>query len=126
MVNYADPDETSPPGNVWHPVTEALRKRWWYEYEKEIRLIYHLHSNNGLPESSFQGDPTPKQQGVWVSCNLSKAISAIVLAPFSPPFLEEAVKAISEKFGLDSSIVKRSRIEEGAPVPPGLYRLSDL
>ena len=85
MVNYADPDETSPPGNVWHPVTEALRKRWWYEYEKEIRLIYHLHSNNGLPESSFQGDPTPKQQGVWVSCNLSKAISAIVLAPFSPP-----------------------------------------
>src|ERR1022692_3386846 len=20
MVNYADPDETSPPGNVWHPV----------------------------------------------------------------------------------------------------------
>ena len=55
MVNYADPDETSPPGNVWHPVTEALRKRWWYEYEKEIRLIYHLHSNNGLPNPASKG-----------------------------------------------------------------------
>jgi hypothetical protein len=48
------------------------------------------------------------------------------LSALLPTFLEEAMKAISEKFGLDSSIVKRSRIEEGAPVPPGLYRLSDL
>jgi hypothetical protein len=76
--------------------------------------------------SNFQVGPTPKQKGVWVSCNLSEAISEIVLAPFSPPFLEDAVKAVCGKFGFDSSIVKRSRIEEGAPTPPGLYSLADI
>ena len=117
LVTYADPDETSPAGDSWDSVNEALRKRWWYKYEQEFRLIYHLQSNSVPSGSSFQG-PTPKQQGVWVSCDLSKAILAIVLAPFSPPFLEDAVKAVSRKFGLDPPIVKRSRIEEGAPTPP--------
>lgn len=126
MVDYRDPDETSPPGNVWNAVNDALQKRRWYKDEHEVRLIYDLYSNSVPSGSSFQMGATPKQMGVWVSCNLAEAILAIVLAPFSPPFLEDAVKAVCGKFGFDPSIVKRSGIEEGAPTPPCLYSLADI
>ena len=59
-----------------------------------------------------------------MACNLAQAISEIVLQPASPPVLEDAVKAITEKFGLSPSLVKRSRIEEGAPTPPSALSLS--
>jgi hypothetical protein len=36
LVTYADPDETLPAGDSWDSVDEALRKRWWYEYEREV------------------------------------------------------------------------------------------
>jgi hypothetical protein len=127
MVAYTDPDEIAQP-ELRTPFQTALKKRWWYTYEQEFRLIYHLQSNAVRPRSGLdvQTEAKPERMGVWVSCDLSKAITAIALAPFSPPFLEEAVKAVCGKFGLDSSIVKRSRIEEGAPTPPSAFSLADV
>jgi hypothetical protein len=124
-VTYTDPDENARP-ELRTPFLTALKKRCWYEYEHEFRLMYHLPSNAPESASPYQAGPSPKQTGVWVACNLAQAISGIVLAPKSPPFLEDAVKAITEKFGLSPSLVKRSRIEEGAPAPPDLYSLADL
>jgi len=125
MVAYTDPDEIGLP-ELRTPYQTALKKRWRYEYEQEFRLICHLPSNSVPSGSDFQVGPMPKQRGVWVSCSLPEAIMEIVLAPLSPAFLEDAVKSISRKFGLDPSVVKRSRIEEGAPTPPGAYSFSDL
>jgi hypothetical protein len=119
MVNYIDPNETSAPPSDSDPVTEALTKRQWYRYENEFRLIYRLHSNFD-PRTDLESAHTPEQRGVWVSCNLREMISAIVLAPRSPSVVQEAVEAICRNFGLDaSSLVHRSRIEEGAPTLPG-------
>jgi hypothetical protein len=123
MVTYTDPDEIAGP-ELRDPFLTALKKRRWYEYEQEFHLIYHVPSNALESASPYQAGPSPKQTGVWVACNLAQAKSGIVLAPKSPPFLEDAVKAISEKFGLSPSLVKRSRIEEGAPTPPGAYDLA--
>jgi len=119
MVDYLSPDKTSPPADVSNPIAYALRKLHWYEYEKEVRLIYHLHSNC----EHFSRFPCAKQKGVWVSCCLPTAISAVVLAPFSPPFLEEAVRAVCSRFGLDLSLVQRSRIEQGVP---SVWTFSDV
>lgn len=118
-VTYVDPDEEAEVGYVWHNVTEVLRKRRWYEYEQEVRLVYTRPSNYLPPPSgSALESGTPKWMGVWASCDLAQAISAIVVAPHTPRFLEESVRAVVKRFGLDPSIVKRSRIEEGAPLPP--------
>ena len=111
MVDYFSPDKTSPPADVSNSIAYALRKLHWYEHEKEVRLIYHAPSNC----EHFGNFPCAKQKGVWVSCSLRAAISAIVLAPFSPPFLEEAVRAVCTKFGLGPSRVRRSSIEQGVP-----------
>ena len=125
MVTYTDPDEIARP-ELRTAFLTALKKRRWYEYEHEFRLMYHLPSNALESGSGYQTGPSPKQAGVWVACNLAQAISGIVLAPASPPPLEDAVKAITEKFGLSPSLVKRSRIEEGGPAPPDAYSLADL
>ena len=125
-VIYIDPDAEAPPETCWNAVNDALKKRRWYEYEKEVRLIYEL-SSNYLPAAAGSSElpGTPKQKGVSVSCSLEVAVRAIVVAPHSPTFLQEAIRAICDKFGLKSSLLKRSRIEEGAPVPPAISELAD-
>lgn len=125
MVTYTDPGEIARP-DLRTPFPMALKKRRWYEYEHEFRLMYHLPSNALESASSPQAGLSPKRKGVWVACDLAQAISEIVLAPSSPLFLEDAVKAVTEKFGLSPSLVKRSRIEEGAPTPPEVLCLADL
>jgi hypothetical protein len=119
MVDYLSPDETSPLAGASNPIADALRKLRWYDYEKEVRLIYHLRSNC----ERFASFPCAKKKGVWVKCSLPAAICAIVLAPRSPSFLEEAVRAVCTKFGLDPSLVQRSRIEQGVP---SVWTFSDL
>lgn len=118
-VTYVDPNEEAEVGYVWANVTEVRRKRRWYEYEQEVRLVYTRFSNYPAPPyGSALELGTPKLMGVWVSCDLAQAISAIVVAPHTPRYLEESVRAVVKRFCLDPSIVRRSRIEEGAPRPP--------
>jgi len=114
LVTYDDPDEI-PRSEVRPTILVALRKRWWYRYEQEFRLIYHLDSNVSAPRPDSQECTKPKRKGLWVSCDLAQMMTAIVLAPLSPPSLEDAVRAIVEKFGLSASLVRRSRIEEDGP-----------
>ena len=121
-VRYVDPGRKSPLQNHWNNVSRALLKRNWYRHEKEIRLVCdrptNLESGGTSPPGPSDALDTPKAMRLWALCDLKAMIQGIVVAPKSPRYLEEAAKAVCESFGVDRSLVTRSRLEKGAPRPP--------
>ena len=117
IVEYVDPGRKTTPSVPWRVLRAVIEKRHWYQHEREFRLIY---VDGKLGEFEFVPNNPPNssaKQGEWVYCSLSQMISAIVVAPQSPHYLEEVVRSVCEKFGLNPRIVRRSRIEERPPSP---------
>jgi hypothetical protein len=122
-VRYVNPDAESPAKDVWTTPELVLRKRSWYRHEREVRLVCDRPNNFECGKgASPLGPPgaagTPKSMGLWALCNLKAMIQGIVIAPKSPRFIEDAAAAVCESFGLDPSLVTRSKLEKGAPQPP--------
>ncbi|HLI85263.1 MAG TPA: hypothetical protein VKV17_15190 [Bryobacteraceae bacterium] len=117
-VKYFDPELNAPLETHWNNVCRVLRKRKWYEYEREIRLVCERPANCGEND-------TPKALGFWARCDIGAIAEKIVVAPKSPAYLEAAVKAVAESFGPTSCKVECSALEKGAPAPPA-WALSEM
>lgn len=117
-VQYVNPDKESPVEHVWNSVSRVLLKRNWYSHEREFRLVCDRPANftkGGNLLGMSKVACTPKAVGMWALCDLKVMIDGIVVAPNSPPYLAEAVEAVSEAFDLDRSLVTRSSLERALP-----------
>jgi hypothetical protein len=89
------------PTNYWGPLPEICKKRKFFEYENEVRIIQDNYSNPEL-ESSY--------------ANLSfEFINEIRLSPRMGEMFLDTVKAVSEKFGVRTDLIKRSTIYDNPP-----------
>ena len=114
IVEYVDPRPTSRAANPWYCIDSVLRKRHWYQHEREFRLI-HFDGFLGSGPLSLGGELNPPLKGKWASCSLDKMISAVTVAPNSPAYLEEVVREVCRRFELSQKVVRRSQIEERPP-----------
>jgi len=115
-VEYIDPNtETTPPlfSNMYATV---LRKRLWYAYENEVRILCSPPDN--WVEPALMNEPGRfKRSGVWVRCNLHELIQNVVIAPHAPPYFKPAVSEIFRRFGFDPESVKASMMNERVVAP---------
>jgi hypothetical protein len=116
IVEYVDPNRTSTPSNEWNITTAALRKRRWYQHEREFRLIHFDEARGNGPFDPNGPSKQPPKRGLWVYCSLNEMISAIVLPPRSPRYLEECVASVCGKYGINPRTVMRSKIEGGSAI----------
>lgn len=88
---------------------EVLRKRSWYSYEKELRLIFTVSK-----EKVDRPDDWPKRSadGFLVRCDLRKLIEQVVVSPKAPPYLESAVRELLKLFKFEPELVRSSRMNE--------------
>jgi hypothetical protein len=116
LVEYMDPDKEEAMPRQLDLDAQVLRKRDWYSDEKELRLIFSI-PNNMVPGKD---GPSPKHPGIWISCDLQKAVQGIVVAPQSPPYLESAVREVIKRFNFDPALIRPSRLNETflPPVEP--------
>ncbi len=126
MVKYINSDAESTPGQTSNIILDALKKRDWYEYEKELRFMHVAMDNYVEQPFGSEVDPgTAQKRGIWIKCRLQTLIKSVVLAPSAPPFLADVIRQICQQFGLDPSLQRCSRLCEGAPAPPDLIAWRD-
>ena len=95
---------------------QVLRKRHWYKYENEVRLLC-TRPDNWVEPVSVNEPGHFRRSGVWVRCNLREMIRSIVVAPKAPSYLKPALSEVFKRFGFDPAIVKTSRLNETVTPP---------
>jgi len=116
FVEYIDPDAEEPLPFLIDGYKAVLRKRLWYSYEQEVRLICNP-PDNWVEPTSMGARGGFKRSGVWVRCDLKEAIQNVVVAPKSPPYLEAAVREVFGRFGFDPGRVKPSGLNQTVAAP---------
>jgi hypothetical protein len=120
-VEYIDPNTEITPPRFSNMYDNVLRKRLWYAYENEVRIL--CSPLNNWVEPALTNEPGRfKRSGVWVRCNLHELIQSVVIAPHAPPYFKPAVSEIFRRFGFDAGSVKTSMMNECvvAPDPDGV------
>lgn len=111
LVEYIDPDlEQAMPSRLDGDI-EVLRKRNWFSYEQELRLIFTIPNN--MVDPWEDGAPF-RTAGIWVPCDLRRLIEGVLIAPKAPPYLESAVREVLKLFEFQPELVKPSRLSEGS------------
>jgi hypothetical protein len=112
LVNYIDFDtESIPSGNYLSPL---LYKRKGFEHERELRAIA---CKAEITETENQGsikvlNEPFKAPGEGVPVDLSALIVAIHLAPGSPPWMNDLVASVAERYGLSVPVTKSKLDDE--------------
>lgn len=76
-----------------------------YQYEQEVRVIA---LDSEAPDFLEPNPDFIDKKGLLVSLNPSEFITAVTVAPWVDSAFVEAVKAVSEKYGLRTDLVKQS------------------
>lgn len=76
-----------------------------YQYEQEVRIIA---LDSEAPEFSELHPDFDEKKGLVVSIDPSEFITGITVAPWADSAFVESVRAVSEKYGLHSDLVKQS------------------
>jgi hypothetical protein len=118
FVDYIDPDGEELLPRFANMYAQVLRKRQWYAYENEMRLVC-CPPDNWVEPVSINEPGRFRRSGVWVRCNLRELIQSVVVAPKAPPYLRAAVSEVFKRFEFDPAIVKSSRLNETV-VPPNI------
>jgi hypothetical protein len=66
------------------------RKRKSFEHEREVRAVLIDHKETGI--------------GKLVSCDLKELIEEVIVSPMAPPWFENLVADVSEKYGLEAKV----------------------
>lgn len=82
----------------------AIHKRKNFEAEKEVRcILWKLPELENNKHSIFDID-TP--EGIKIPIDLDQLIQKIYISPYAPLYIEENVKILLEKFGLNKEVIK--------------------
>lgn len=101
-VRYIDYEKDwLPEGNLLYPF---VHKRKSFAYEQELRAIIQefRYKENG----DFDWSKTPFDEGIYVQVDLETLIDKIYLAPTSPKWLFELVKAVTRIYKLDKEVLQ--------------------
>jgi toxin ParE1/3/4 len=115
LVEYIDPD-------LREPMTSSgrfdlvTRKRRWYCYENELRVVWMAAKNWEEPPGLFDLGNC-KSVGFWLTCDLRELIQEVVVAPKAPPYLESVVREVFQRFGFAPQLVRPSKMTETMPPP---------
>lgn len=93
---YEEKEESK--SNYWGGLSEACKKRQYFDYEKEVRIIE-------------DNDSVPRLQNSYANLDL-QFIEEIRLSPLMGSVVIDTIKAVSEKFGVNSGLIKKSTIYE--------------
>jgi len=115
LVEYIDPDTEEAIPRQLDGNKEVLRKRSWYSYEEELRLIFTIPQNMDYLEDC----PSPRMAGVWMHCDLHRLIERVVVAAQAPPYLEPAIREVLTLFKFPPELVTSSRLNENVGQPDG-------
>jgi hypothetical protein len=116
LVEYMALDHQEPSPGGLEGERDVLRKRRWYDYEKEVRTFRSDVKNWVEPFEGFAWGAY-RSAGVWVKCELKTLINSVIMAPKSLPYMESAVQKVLELFGFDAKLVEPSSLNE-AILPP--------
>ena len=111
-VNYSDYEEDWIPED--NSLAPFLHKRKSFEYENEVRAIFHDFPSGEGEIKSSQILIFKERKGIYIPVDLSVLIENIYVSPASSDWFIELVQSIIKKFNLTFE-VKRSRLE-GDPV----------
>lgn len=93
LVEYIDPDLEVTPPHITNLYADVLRKRHWYAYEKEVRVICSP-PDNWVGPVSVNEQGRFRRSGVLVRCNLRELIQQVVVAPHAPPYFRPDRKSV--------------------------------
>ena len=99
-IHYLDyKKERMPDGNKNYPI---IHKTKAYSYEDEVRLIYHLKQ----PYWDMDWTKEEVEEGIYIKTDLNELIEEIIIGPYSPKWFFKLIQDISNKYGLDKTIIK--------------------
>lgn len=104
-------DKSSEREKLWHMAMQSLLmyKPPAYAYEQEVRLI----ALDALaPDFLALSDTSNERGGILVPVKLEEFVTGVSVAPWADLAFVEAVKAVSEKFGVPRERVKKSSLFE--------------
>jgi len=107
-VKYIDYEkEWMPEGNSFYPF---IHKRKSFEHEQELRAVSQkLPSKGGKIDLSIKPS---YDDGIYVPVDLGILIEKIYIAPTSPEWLNELVKSVTRKYGLNKEVLPTSLDEK--------------
>lgn len=106
-VSYED--TLSEKERLWREAVQQLfmYKPPAYTYEQEVRLIA---VDPDAPEFLVLSENSSERVGISVPVNLNEFVTAVSVAPWADSAFVNAVKAVSEKFGLPPERVRKSTL----------------
>jgi hypothetical protein len=101
LVRYIDfeTDDTDDRTNMFFPTTT---KRLSFGYENEARLVYWWRPDRTNGKQDFE--QIPRDPGISVPVDMSRAIQRVILGPGSPPWFKDLVRRVAERYEFAQSI----------------------
>ncbi|MGQ0434234.1 MAG: hypothetical protein ACT452_17750 [Microthrixaceae bacterium] len=93
-----------PEGNLFDAF---MHKRHSYEHEREVRLVtmdIPIRTDPAAEDGRSADLEAPSPGGVRVPVKLDQLIEEVRISPSAPPWLHEAVVAVTQRFGLEVSV----------------------
>jgi hypothetical protein len=103
LVRYVDYEAAvMPPSNTFWPF---IHKRLSFEHERELRAVIYQHGPKMIDHGSFHHrESGVPPEGFLVPIDLNGLIRAVRIAPSSPGWFADAVKAVIRAFGNGFSV----------------------
>lgn len=102
LISYSDNTSTwTPEGNLLLPF---LRKRPFFSYEREFRLVVQ-NLGDASAKSEVRG------RGFWLRADLNSIIEEVVLAPATDPWIRDAIAEALRKHEL-SCVIRASDMDD--------------
>lgn len=83
-------------GNIFFPI---ITKQIAYSYENEVRLFHISSDNDFIEENKF---------GIYLPVELERLLFKIIIGPFTPKWVEEAITNLLLKYGISVQVVRSS------------------
>jgi hypothetical protein len=112
QVEYVDFQTHNMLHKPFHTVMRpGFLKRRSFEHEREVRAIILMDfgvQQLTMDDGFIEWMRTNKPRGIEAKVNLSDLVQAIVISPVAAPYVEELVRIITKRHGLDHLVCKSS------------------
>jgi hypothetical protein len=108
MVRYVDYQKQWIPES--NPLAPFMFKRLSFEHEQELRILKPLGDLKALQSSADV--PRNSRSGELIGCDLTQLIEVVHVAPNAPPWFEELVRKVVERYWGNSIPVRRSPLAD--------------